>query len=64
MRGADALAELADFVQVGLVPDLVEVWVLAELAVFDSLNSGFVEDGKGPFWEKGRGICAAGGGMG
>ena len=54
----------ADFVRVGLVPDLVGVWVLAELAVFESLTGGLVEDGKGPFLDKGRGICATGGGMG
>ena len=48
-RGADALAEPAEFVRVGLVPDLVEVWVLAKLAVFESLPGGLVEDGKGPF---------------
>ena len=61
---ADASAEPDEFVRVGLVPDLVEVWVLAELAVFESLPGGFVEDGKGPFLQKGRGICASGGGMG
>ena len=32
--GADALAESAEFVGVGIVPDLVEVWVLTELTVF------------------------------
>ena len=32
--GADALAEPAEFVGVGLVLDCVEVWVLTELAVF------------------------------
>ena len=58
------MADPAEFVRVGLVPDLVEVWVLAELAVFESLTSGLVEDGKGPFWDKDRGICATGGGMG
>ena len=63
-RGADALAEPAEFVQVGLVPDLVEVWVLAELAVFESLPGGFVEDEKGSFLQKCRGICASGGGVG
>ena len=63
-RGADALAELAEFVRVGLVPDLVEVWVLAELALFKSLPSAFVKDGKGPFLQKGSGICALGGGVG
>ena len=31
--GADTLAEAAEFVGVGVVPDLVEVWVLAELSV-------------------------------
>ena len=39
-------------------------WVLSELAVFESLTGGFVEDGKSPFLEKGRRICAVGGGMG
>ena len=63
-RGVDALAEPAVLVRVGLVPDLVEVWGLAELAVFKSLTGGLVEDGKGPFLEKGRGICATDGGMG
>ena len=63
-RGADALAEPAEFFQVGLVPYLVEVWVLVELEVFESLTGGLVKDGKGPFLEKGRGICATGGGMG
>ena len=58
------MAEPAEFIRVGLVPDLVEVWVLAELAVFKSLTGGLVEDGKGPFLEKGRGICATGGGIG
>ena len=58
------MAEPSEFVQVGIVSDLVEVWVLAELAVFGSLASGFIEDGKGPFLQKGRGICEAGGGMG
>ena len=38
--------------------------MLAELAVFESLNGGFFEDGKGPFWEKGRQMCASGGDMG
>ena len=47
--GADALADSAEFVGVGIVPDLVEVWVLTELTVFESLPGGFVEDGKGPF---------------
>ena len=42
----------------------MEVWVLEELAVFESLTGGFVKDGKGLFLEKGRGICAAGGVMG
>ena len=60
---ADASAEPDEFVRVGLVPDLMEVWVLAELALFDSLTGGLLEDGKGPFWEKGRGISATGGGM-
>ena len=32
--GADTLTEAAEFVGVGVVPDLVEVWVLAELSVF------------------------------
>ena len=32
--GADALTEPAEFVGVGLVPDLVEVWVLTELTIF------------------------------
>ena len=63
-RGANALAEPVEFVQVELIPDLVEVWVLADLAVFESLTGGLVEDRKGPFWEKGRGICETGGGMG
>ena len=57
------MAEPAKFFRVGLVPDLLEVWVLAELAVFKSLASGLVEDGKGPFLEKGRGICVRVGGM-
>ena len=48
-RSADALAEPAEFVRVGLVPDLVEVWVLTELTVFESLPGGSVKDGKGPF---------------
>ena len=48
-RGSDALVEPAEFVRVGLVPDLVEVWVLMELPVLKSLPGGFVEDGKGPF---------------
>ena len=63
-RGANALAEPAEFVRVGLVPDFVEVWVLEELAVFERLTGGFVEDRKGPFLDKGRGICAMCGGMG
>ena len=63
-RGADALADPAEFFRVGLVTDLVEVWVLYELAVFESLTGGLVEDRKGPFLEKGRGICATGDGMG
>ena len=54
----------ADFVRVGLVPDLVGVWVLAELAVFESLPGGFVEDRKVQFLQKGRGICASAGGVG
>ena len=58
------MAEPAEFVRVGLVPDLVEVWVLAELAVFEILTGGLVKDGKGPFFEKGRGLCVTGGGMG
>ena len=48
-RGADALAESAEFVRLKLVTDLVEVWVLTELTVFESLPGGFVEDGKDPF---------------
>ena len=63
-RGADALAEPAEFVRVGLVPDLVEVWVLAKLAVLKRMTGGLVKDRKGPLVEKGRGICATGGGMG
>ena len=43
------MAEAAEFVGVRVVPDLVEVWVLTELMVFESLPSGFVEDWKGPF---------------
>ena len=62
-RGDDTLAELAEFVRLGLVPDLVEVWVLAKLAVLERLTCGLVEDGNGPLVEKGRGICAPGGGM-
>ena len=31
--GADTLTEAAEFVGVGVVPDLVEAWVLAELSV-------------------------------
>ena len=31
--GADTLAESAEFVGVGIVPDLVELWVLTELTV-------------------------------
>ena len=42
----------------------MEVWVLAELEVFESLTGGFVEDGKGPLLEKGIEICAADGTMG
>ena len=48
-RGADALAEPAKFVRVGHVPDLVEVWVLTDLTVFESLPGGLVKDRKGPF---------------
>ena len=48
-RGANDLAEPDEFVQVGLVTDLVEVWVLTELTVFEILPGGFVEDRKGPF---------------
>ena len=57
------MAEPAEFVKVGLVPDLVKVWVLTELTVFESLTGGFVEDGKGPFFYKGRGIGASGRGV-
>ena len=32
--GADTLAEAAEFVGVGVVPDLVEIWMLVELSVF------------------------------
>ena len=38
--------------------------MLAELAVFESLTGGFVEDGKGPFLFKFRGIYVSSGGMG
>ena len=38
--------------------------MLAELVLFKSLTGGLIEIGKGPFLEKGRGICATGGGMG
>ena len=48
-RGADDLEEPAEFFRVGLVPDLVEVWVLMELPVLKSLPGGFVKDRKGPF---------------
>ena len=48
-RGAGALSDPAEFVRVGLVPDLVEVWVLTELTVFESLTGGFVEDREGLF---------------
>ena len=58
------MAEPAEFVRVGLVPDLVEVWVLAELGIFERLAGGLVEDGKDPLVEKVRGVCATGGGMG
>ena len=34
--------------------------MLEELAVFEILTGGLVEDGKDPFLEKGRGICATG----
>ena len=42
----------------------MEVWVLTELTVFESLPTIFVEDGKGPFLQKGRWIGALGGGVG
>ena len=58
------MAEPAEFVRVGLVPDLLEVWVLEELAVFERLTGGLVKGGKGPLVEKGTGICAPSGGMG
>ena len=45
-------------------PDLVEVWVLAELVVFERLTGDLVNEKKGPLVEKGRGICEPGGGMG
>ena len=34
------------------------------MSVFESLNGGLVEYSKFPFVEKGRMICAQGGGMG
>ena len=52
-RGADALADPAEFVRVGLVTDFVEVWVLAELAVLERFTGGLVKDRKGPLVEKG-----------
>ena len=63
-RGDDDFADPAEFVRVGLVPYLVEVWVLAELEVFECLSGGLVEDREGPFLEKRRRISATGGGMG
>ena len=57
-----ALAELAEFVGVQLVPYFVEGWVLAELVVLERLAGGFVEDGKGPFVDEGSRVGAAGGG--
>ena len=62
-RVADALAEPDKFVRVGIVPDLVEVWVLVELAVLEHLTGGLVEEGKVPLVDNGRWICAPGGGM-
>ena len=58
------MAEAAQFVGVGVVPDLVEVWVLAELSVFKCLSCGFIEDGKGPLVYEGGGLGAAGSGVG
>ena len=46
--GANALAELTKFVAVGFVPDGVEIWVVAKLAVFKCPSGFFVEDGHGP----------------
>ena len=47
--GANALAEAAEFVGVGVVSHLLEIWVLSKLPVFECLPCGFVKDGKGPF---------------
>ena len=38
--------------------------MLVEFAVFESLTGGLVEDKKGLFLEKGRGVSVTGGGMG
>ena len=58
------MAEAAEFVGVRVVPDLVEVWMFAELSVFKRLSCGFVEDGKGPLVYEGSGVVAAGCGVG
>ena len=40
----------------------MEGWVFAELAVFEQMDGGFVEDRKGPLVEEGGRVGAAGGG--
>ena len=58
------MTEVAEFVGVGVVPDLVEVWVLAELSVLECLSCEFVEDGKVPLVYEGGGVGAAGSSVG
>ena len=58
------MAEAVEFVGVGIIPDLVEVWVFSELPVLQGLSCGFVKDGKGPLLYKVRGIGASVSGVG
>ena len=47
--GSDTLAEAAEFIGVGAVPDVFVGGMLAELAMLQGLAGGGFKDGEGPF---------------
>ena len=47
-RGANALAQAADFIALGLVPSALELGMAAELAILKHLASIQVQDRHGP----------------
>ena len=46
--GSNTLAEAAEFIGVGVVPDVFVGGMLAELEMLQGLASGGVKDGEGP----------------